>query len=105
MILSCVRCNADGDCGFQDQKRINVAITRSKTGLIVIGNSDTLQYSSTWNQFITSLRDVNAYRVYESVSDDKHRLAELDSHSQHLVAEPSDCEGKTIQQFSSDDVI
>ena len=43
MVLSSVRCNCHGDIGLvKDGKRMNVALTRAKRGLIVVGNYHTL---------------------------------------------------------------
>lgn len=43
ILVSTVRANDRKDIGFmKDERRINVAITRSKHLLIIIGNADTI---------------------------------------------------------------
>ncbi len=53
MIFTAVRCNNEGKVGFVNNKRrINVALTRAKRGLIIIGNRDTLEQDETWAELI-----------------------------------------------------
>jgi superfamily I DNA and/or RNA helicase len=53
MILSAVRSNKKGNIGFIDnERRINVALTRAKHGMIIIGNSDTLKFDKRWDLLI-----------------------------------------------------
>ena len=57
IIFSCVRSNSDGNVGFlSDRRRLNVALTRSKRGLVVIGNPDTLRHDDNWKSWIEHVR-------------------------------------------------
>ncbi|MED5267952.1 MAG: DEAD/DEAH box helicase family protein, partial [Candidatus Thermoplasmatota archaeon] len=57
IIFSCVRSNSDGNVGFlSDRRRLNVALTRSKRGLVVIGNPDTLRHDENWKSWIEHVR-------------------------------------------------
>ena len=56
VIFSAVRCNDGGYLGFlDDDKRMNVLLTRARRGLIVIGNKKTLMSNkdSTWKEWVT----------------------------------------------------
>ena len=91
MALSCVRSNDNCAYGFQDKKRINVAITRAKQGLIIIGSSSTLKNCPAWHHIILGLRQVNAYRQHGPASVSQHRVAEPSKQGAtvHSVAERS----------------
>lgn len=53
IIISTVRSNENGELGFlNDLRRLNVAITRAKRKLIIVGNKDTLSYNSTYQKLV-----------------------------------------------------
>jgi len=53
IFMSCVRSQTKHVGFLRNEKRLNVALTRAKALLIVIGNASTLQKCSLWNKFIT----------------------------------------------------
>ncbi|PCH35526.1 RNA-directed RNA polymerase [Wolfiporia cocos MD-104 SS10] len=60
VVFTTVRSNVEGDIGFvEDARRLNVAWTRPKLGLIVIGNRSTLQAGSPlWQRALTACKEV-----------------------------------------------
>ncbi len=53
IIFSAVRSNKGGNVGFlENERRVNVALTRAKHGLIIIGNIHTLREDPSWRRLI-----------------------------------------------------
>lgn len=67
IILSLVRSNIEGKIGFlSDYRRMNVALTRAKKKLIVIGDSATLANDKFYKEFVEYAEEVGGYRsVFE----------------------------------------
>eukprot|EP00941_MAST-03F_sp_MAST-3F-sp1_P003052 g3052.t1 len=53
IIISCVRSNSKGNVGFLgDWRRLNVAMTRARRALIVVGNPNTLKNDELWASWL-----------------------------------------------------
>ena len=64
IILSLVRSNDEGDIGFlKDYRRMNVAITRAKEKLFVIGDSATIGGDAFYHSFLTYIESKGCYRT------------------------------------------
>ncbi|GGZ39564.1 helicase [Echinicola pacifica] len=67
VVLSLVRSNETGEIGFLgDYRRMNVALTRAKRKLIVVGDSATLSTDTFYQEFLDFVTDKGLYKsVYE----------------------------------------
>lgn len=64
IILSLVRSNDEGEIGFlKDYRRMNVAITRAKEQLFVIGDSATIGGDGFYNAFLSYVEQKGVYRT------------------------------------------
>ncbi|XP_026399274.1 uncharacterized ATP-dependent helicase C29A10.10c-like [Papaver somniferum] len=75
IIISTVRSNGNGSIGFlSDEQRTNVALTRARCCLWILGNGETLMNSdSVWRKIVLDAKD---RRCYFKADDDK-RLSEV----------------------------
>ena len=63
VLISLTRSNAEGSLGFlEDLRRINVAITRARRHLFIVGDSATLARHPFYAGFIESVRAQGGYR-------------------------------------------
>ncbi|PIB36163.1 DNA-binding protein [Reichenbachiella sp. 5M10] len=65
--ISLVRSNDKGEIGFlKDTRRMNVALTRARKKLVVIGDSATIGQHSFYEKFLDYIHEIEAYRsAYE----------------------------------------
>ena len=60
IIVSCVRSNSQQGIGFlRDPRRLNVALTRAKYGIIIIGNARLLARNPLWYSLLTHFQERN----------------------------------------------
>eukprot|EP00897_Mesotaenium_endlicherianum_P000723 jgi/Mesen1/10651/ME000009S10446 len=65
IILSCVRSNEHQGIGFlNDPRRLNVALTRAKYGVVVLGNPKVLSKQPLWNSLLTFYKMYYDRRIY-----------------------------------------
>ena len=63
--MSCVRSNTKGVIGFlRDERRLNVALTRAKYGLIMVGDKKCLQNGDKlWKEYLQYLDSKKLYMI------------------------------------------
>lgn len=60
IILSCVRSNEHQGIGFlNDPRRMNVALTRAKYGVVILGNPKVLSKHPLWHYLLTHYKEKN----------------------------------------------
>jgi senataxin len=77
IIFSCVRASPAGSVGFlSDVRRMNVGITRAKSSLWILGNSDSLARGVVWKRLLDDAQERNSY-----ISGDLHGMLRKQSSS------------------------
>jgi senataxin len=80
IIFSCVRASPAGGIGFlQDIRRMNVGLTRAKSSLWVLGNSQSLVRGEFWKKLVMDARDRKRYT-------DGNLMKMLNQHSSNFPA-------------------
>jgi len=88
IIFNCVRSNyetiIEKSLGFLlDERRLNVALTRPKFFLMIVGNSRTLQKSIIWEDMVDYCR---AQGSYVKVKDSSH-FEKMSDFKKHVVSQ------------------
>lgn len=69
IIFSCVRASPAGGIGFlQDIRRMNVGLTRAKSSLWVLGNSESLMRGQWWKKLVVDAQARDAYSTGDLMS-------------------------------------
>jgi hypothetical protein len=85
ILLSCVRSNADRRIGFlDDARRLNVALTRARRALLVVGCRKTLSADPTWRAFFDFSAQRGLIRDFIAPGDESGAA----SNKQHLQLAP-----------------
>ena len=72
IVISLVRDNADGKIGFlRDLRRMNVAITRARMKLIIVGNSATLSRHRFYRELVEHIKEHGEFIEIKPDTDEK----------------------------------
>lgn len=86
--------------GFvKNEKRFNVAVTRAKALLIVVGNPRVLKTDHIWARFIQYCRDEGGYTGFVQAEDEEDMVARLAALYIQVVAEEETAESDVQQQL------
>ena len=71
VLISIVRANRSGSTGFQNDERVNVAVTRAKRAMVIVGNWRTIRYDPrcSWAKYLNAsyARNNSMYMQWSSV--------------------------------------
>ncbi|XP_014674223.1 PREDICTED: probable helicase senataxin isoform X2 [Priapulus caudatus] len=76
VVLSCVRANgSSGSIGFlTNRQRLNVALTRAKHSLIILGCMDTMKVDKDWSALVSHAEEKKAIFTVSTIEELRHRV-------------------------------
>eukprot|EP01114_Cavostelium_apophysatum_P010426 TRINITY_DN2410_c0_g1_i4.p1 TRINITY_DN2410_c0_g1~~TRINITY_DN2410_c0_g1_i4.p1 ORF type:complete len:829 (-),score=214.57 TRINITY_DN2410_c0_g1_i4:196-2682(-) len=78
IILSCVRSNEHQGIGFlNDPRRLNVALTRSRFGLVILGNPKVLSKQPMWNSLLVHFKEKHGCLVEGPLNNLKQSMVQF----------------------------
>lgn len=85
IIFSCVRASPAGGIGFlQDIRRMNVGLTRAKSSLWVLGNSESLMRGLWWKKLVLDAQARDAYTTGDLMSMLRQRSSAFPASGQNV---------------------
>ncbi|KAG7344934.1 DNA helicase [Nitzschia inconspicua] len=95
VVFSAVRSNTMSELGFlRDRRRLCVAITRARRGLILLGDSTVLNTCRHWQALIQSCRDNNCFLSAESLLSPHINDGSITVQDEGFVAPFEECNNK-----------
>mmetsp|Transcript_13258 Transcript_13258/g.43696 ORF Transcript_13258/g.43696 Transcript_13258/m.43696 type:complete len:804 (+) Transcript_13258:1-2412(+) len=113
IILTCVRSNENAGIGFlNDPRRLNVAMTRARYGLVMVGNPKVLSKQPLWHELLIYVKeDIESY-VEGPLSNLKQSLIPLSrpkqwhnraNQSQPFIAPPGQGDFRPVDAYGGDE--
>ncbi|EEB07161.1 helicase sen1 [Schizosaccharomyces japonicus yFS275] len=107
IILSCVRSETGGSIGFlRDFRRLNVALTRARSSLFIVGNVETLFSDDLWGSLLANAKE-RGLILYSLLSENKRKAVEatvdaaFEKRKRKLVEAETEKKNGTVLQESN----